>query len=149
MSKETPDHHDAELALRTYELRREPVMRASRDAIIGKFLPRTLDELLAITKPDHPLNAAWRQVTTYWEGVYAIVKHGIVHPEYFLESNGEGLLVYSRVVEHLAGYRNATSPFAFLNAEWVATHTVRGKLITELFLKRYRTQLGAVKAVQP
>ncbi len=30
MFKDTPDHHDAELVLRVYELRREPVMRQSR-----------------------------------------------------------------------------------------------------------------------
>ncbi len=142
MSKQQPDHGDAELALKVYDLRRESVMRASRDAIVGKFLPKSFDELIAITKPDHPMNAAWRQVSTYWEMVYAMVKHGIVHPEYFLESNGEGLLVYTRVEEHLAEYRKATSRFAFLNAEWVATNTERGKLLVELFRKRYRAQIG-------
>jgi hypothetical protein len=142
MSKQQPDHGDAGLALECYELRREAVMRASRDTIIGKFLPKTYDELIAITKPDHPMNAAWRQVATYWEMVYAMVKHGVVHPEYFLESNGEGLLVFARVEEHLAEYRKATSPFAFLNAEWVTRNTERGKLLLELFRKRYRAQIG-------
>ena len=142
MSKQTPDHGDAELAIKVYDLRREPVMRVSRDTIIAKFLPRNFEELIAITKPDHALNAAWRQVSTYWEMVYAMVKHGIVHPEYFLESNGEGLLVYARVEEHLAEYRKATSPFAFLNAQWVTENTARGKLLVELFRKRLRAQLG-------
>jgi hypothetical protein len=142
MSKQSPDHGDAELALKVYDLRRETVMRASRDAVIARFLPKSFDELIAITRPDHPMNAAWRQVTTYWEMVYAMVKHGIVHPEYFLESNGEGLLVYARVVEHLAAYRNATSKFAFLNAEWVATSTERGRLLVPLFLKRFHAQIG-------
>ena len=117
-------------------------MRASRDAVIGKFLPKTLEELLAITKADHPMNAAWRQVSTYWEMVYAMVKHGVVHPEYFLESNGEGLLVFARVEEHLADYRKATSPLAFLNAEWVTKNTERGRVVMELFRKRYRAQTG-------
>ncbi|MBL8841058.1 MAG: hypothetical protein JNL90_05935 [Planctomycetes bacterium] len=142
MSKQQPDHGDAELALKVYDLRREAVMRASRDTIIGKFLPKSFDELIAITKPDHPMNAAWRQVSTYWEMVYAMVKHGVVHPEYFLESNGEGLLVFARVEEHLADYRKATSPFAFLNAEWVAKNTERGKQLVPLFQKRFRAQIG-------
>lgn len=142
MSKQQPDHGDAELALKVYDLRREAVMRASRDAVIGKFLPKTFDELVAITKADHPMNAAWRQVSTYWEMVYAMVKHGVVHPEYFLESNGEGLLVFARVEEHLAEYRKATSPLAFQNAEWVTKNTDRGRVVTELFRKRYRAQTG-------
>jgi len=33
MSKDTPDHHDADLVLRLYELRRETVMRDARDTI--------------------------------------------------------------------------------------------------------------------
>ena len=50
--------------------------------------PVPFEELVAITKADHPSNAAWRQVSTYWEMVYGIVKHGIVHPEYVMASNG-------------------------------------------------------------
>jgi len=142
MSKQQPDHGDAELALKCYDLRREAVMRASRDAIVAKFLPKSFDELIAITKPDHPMNPAWRQVTTYWEMVYAMVKHGVVHPEYFLESNGEGLLVFARVEEHLAEYRKATSQFAFLNAEWVTKNTERGRAILPLFRKRFLAQIG-------
>jgi hypothetical protein len=40
MGKERPDHHDAELVIRVYELRGEPVMRQSRDAINGTFVAR-------------------------------------------------------------------------------------------------------------
>jgi hypothetical protein len=40
MSKTAPDHHDAELVLKVYDLRREPVMRESRDAINRDFWPR-------------------------------------------------------------------------------------------------------------
>jgi len=143
MSKERPDPADAELVLRLYDLRREAVMRQSRDAIIGKFHPRSYEELVAITKADHPLNAAWRQVTTYWEMTYGMVKHGIVHPEYFMESNGEGLLVYVKAEPHLAPLRRDVSPLAFLNAEWVATNTDRGRRVLELFRKRLQAQLAA------
>ena len=142
MSKERPDHGDAGLALQVYDLRREAVMRQSRDTINGKFVPRSFEDVLAVTKPDHPLNAAWRQVSTYWEMVYAMVKHGIVHPEYFMESNAEGLLLYAKVEPHLAQMRKELSPLAFLNAEWVAGNTQRGKAVMELFRKRFAAQLG-------
>jgi hypothetical protein len=65
MSREFPDHHDAELVLKLYELRREAVMRQSRDALNAQFHPKTFDEFAAVTKSDHPLNPAYRQVGTY------------------------------------------------------------------------------------
>ena len=61
MGKEHPDHHDAELAFRAYEMRRETVMRDSRNAINRDFWPKSYADAVAVTKADHPLNAAWRQ----------------------------------------------------------------------------------------
>ena len=66
MSKGTPDFHDADQVLRTYEMRREPVMRASRDAVNGKFWPTSYDDVKAIVSNlSHELNAPMRQVGTY------------------------------------------------------------------------------------
>jgi hypothetical protein len=56
--KESPDHHDADLVLKIYDLRRETVMRESRTAINAKFWPRTSDEAIAVTASEHPLNLA-------------------------------------------------------------------------------------------
>jgi hypothetical protein len=62
VGKDRPDHHDAELVLRVYEMRREPVMRQSRHELLSTFWPKTYDELVAVTRPTSPLNAAYRQV---------------------------------------------------------------------------------------
>ena len=147
--KEYPDHHDAELVLRLYELRREDVMRGSRTQVISAFLPTCLEDVIAVTKFDHPLNAAFRQVTSYWEMTYAMARHGVMHADVMLESNGEGLLVFSRVEPWLAAYRAQVNPIAFRNAEWVATETEMGRLIAERFRKRMQAQLAAAKAAQP
>ena len=40
-----PNHHDADIVIKLYDLRREPVMRASRDAITMKFWPKSLRSL--------------------------------------------------------------------------------------------------------
>jgi hypothetical protein len=141
MSIETPDHHDAQLALRVYELRREAVMRESRNAINQKLWPRSYDDVQAVLKGDHPLNAAYRQVNTYWEMVYGMVKHRIVHPEYFMESNGEGVFLFARMEPYLESLRRDTSPLAYQNAEWVTRETARGKLQLELFRSRVRKML--------
>ncbi len=134
--KEAPDHHDAELVMRLYELRREPVMRESRAQINREFWPKSAEDVLALVKGDHPLNAAFRQTSTYWEMAYGMVKHGILHADYMLESNGEGLLLYARVLPYLAEYRAARGPNAFANAEWITTHTEVGRAMLEAFRAR-------------
>ena len=126
--KEHPDHHDAELVLRVYELRREPVMRESRHAINTKFWPKSWEDVQEVMKLDHPLNAAFRQTSTYWEMVYAMARHGVVHADFLLESNGEGLLLFARIKPFLARYREATNPLSFRNAEWIATSCEMGRL---------------------
>jgi hypothetical protein len=143
MPKEVPDHHDAELVLRTYDLRREAIMRESRDAINGKFWPRTYDDLKAIAKPEHPLNAPFRQVATYWEMVYGMVRHGIVHAKYFVESNGEGLLLFAKVAPYLADYRRDYAATAFRNAEWVAAETQAGRAFLQRFTARVQQTLSS------
>jgi hypothetical protein len=143
MAKEVPDHHDADLVLRVYELRREAVMRESRNAINGKFWPKSFEDVVAVTKPDHPLNAPYRQCGTYWEMVYGMVRHGIVNAEYFMETNGEGLFLFARVEPHLARIRAELNPFAFQNAEWVARETKSGARLLELFRQRVQRVLQA------
>jgi hypothetical protein len=138
MSKERPDHHDAELMLKVYDLRREPVLRESRRALFANFWPKTYDDVAAVLKSDHPLNAAFRQVGTYWEMVYGMVKHGIVNPEYFLETNVEGLFIFARMEPFLEEYRKGGSPNSFRNAEWVAKECAAGQRIYETVKERNR-----------
>lgn len=138
MAKEKPDAEDAHLALKVYELRREAVIRDSRHAINAKFWPKVYEDVLAVQKSDHPLNAPFRQVGTYWEMVYGIVKHGIVNPDYFLESNGEGVFVYAKVAPFLERFRAEVSSIAFRNAEWVSRETQEGRRLFEVFTKRVK-----------
>jgi hypothetical protein len=141
MTVDKPDHHDAELVLRVYELRRESVMRESRAAIVQKFWPKTFADVQAVLKGDHPLNAAYRQVNTYWEMVYGMVKHGVVHADYFLESNAEGMLVFAKVAPFLEDLRREHSPLAFQNAEWVARNTAVGRRAFEMMTGRVKKTL--------
>ena len=143
MGKDHPDHHDAELAFRAYELRRETVMRESRNAINRDFWPKSYEDVLAVTKFDHPLNAPWRQTTTYWEMVYGTVKHGIVNADYFMESAGEGMFLFARVAPYLEELRRDVSPVAFQNAEWVAKNTAAGQRMFTMFTARVQKLLAA------
>ncbi len=138
-----PDHHDAELVLRLYEMRREAVMRESRNQINATFLPKSFADVIAVTKGDHPLNAAFRQCSTFWEMTYGMARHGAIHAELMMESNGEGLLLFSRIEPWLAEYRAQVNPAAFRNAEWVAMHTESGRATADRFRARMRAMLDA------
>src|SRR5690606_32319174 len=95
MLKESPDHLDADLVLKIYDLRREAVMRESRDAINRDYWPRTSEEATGVLRSDHPLNRAWRQTTGYWEMVYSMARHGIIQGDFLVENNTEGLFLFA------------------------------------------------------
>jgi hypothetical protein len=129
MSKDHPDHHDAEIVMRLYDLRREAVMRESRDTLMAGFWPKSYEDVIAITKREHELNRAWRQVGTFWEMAYGMVRHGIVNAEYFLESNAEGFFLFAKLQPYLEAYRRDVNPLAFRNAEWAAVECPPGRAI--------------------
>lgn len=145
MSKEKPDYQDAELVLRLYDLRREAVMRESRNAIMSKFWPKSYEEVVAVTKPDHPLNQAFRQTSSYWEMVYGMAKHGIANADYLIENNGEGLFLLAKVQPYLERFRKEMAPIAFVNAEWISTNCAEGKRRYEMICNRVKKMAEQMK----
>jgi hypothetical protein len=139
--KDAPDHHDAELVLRLYDLRRESTMREARSFIGGQFWPKTATEALALTHYEHRQNAFWRQVSGYWEMAYGMAKHGIVNPDYLAESASEGLFFYAKVQPWLAELR-AQYPRAFLNTEWIATECAAGRALVAYYREMVEKRLG-------
>lgn len=88
---------DAELVLRLYELRRDETMRQARKFLVFEFNPKTLEELRAVTRSVGTAeNALWRQATSYWEMAASFVLRGALDAELFLDSNGEGILLYAK-----------------------------------------------------
>ena len=143
MLKERPDHFDADLLLRVYDLRREAVLRESRNALIRDYWPRSAEDALAVLHPDHPLNRPWRQTTGYWEMVYSLARHGVVHAEFLVENNAEGLFLFARAERYLDALRQATSPRTLRNAEWVANETETGRTLMEGYRARVAKRLAA------
>ena len=141
MGTRKPNHADAELVLKLYELRREEVMRASRLTIV-KWTPQSFDDVRAIMNFEHPDNAAWRQVSSYFEYAFGFARHGIVPADFLAEYNGEGLLLYAKIAPFLAELRAATAPTAFGNTEWVVKKSKWAKNRVALFQKR----LAAMRA---
>ena len=143
-SKEHPDHHDAELLLKLYDLRREPVMRQARDTMM-RWLPRSFEEVMAVTQMTHPNNAAWRQVSSYWEMAYSFARNGIINPDFLAENGGEGLFLFVKVQPYLERFRKETSPTAFRNAEWIATQCEEGRTRFALIRTRVAKMMETAK----
>jgi hypothetical protein len=144
MSKEKPDYDDANLTLRLYKLRRDSVMRQARAAMLA-WVPTSYEDVLALTQPTHPDNAAWRQVSSYWEMVYGMGRHGIAHPEYLVENNAEGLILFTKIQPYLERLRKEVSPTALMSAEWAAKETAVGRQRMALFQKRVQAMLEAAR----
>jgi hypothetical protein len=96
---------------------------------------------MAVLKPEHPLNAAFRQTASYWEMVYSFARHGIVHPEFWVENNGEGLFLFAKTAAFVDRLRQDWTPTAFKNAEWAATETAAGRRSFEMFSGRVKKKL--------
>ena len=143
MMKDAPDHLDADLILKLYDLRREESLRAAREKLTSEFWPKNAKEAVAVTAHEHPLNRTYRQVSTYWEMVYRMARHGIIHGDFLVENNGEGLLLYAKVEPYLTEIRAATSPRSFQNAEWVAKEVPMGRTIAEHMRARVKKTLAA------
>jgi len=138
--KQNPDSTDADVILKLYDLRREAVMRQSRDRLMREFNPKSLADVEAVGKADHPLNVAYRMVSSYWEMAAGFVKHGIVHPEVFGENCAEGLILFVKVQPFVAKLRESGSPLAFRNIEWVIEHSAEARKRFELYQARFRPQ---------
>ena len=129
-------HYDAELILKLYDLRREAVMRQARSDMFTKFHPKSFEELAAALKPDHPVNVAYRMVSSYWEMAAGLVKHGALDSELFAENCGEGLFLFAKVQPFLERLRKDYAPTAYVNMEWVLNKSAEARRRLELVQKR-------------
>lgn len=111
---------DAEIILRLYELRREQVMRQARAWMMGEFWPDTVDDFFAVAgNVRDPHNAFFRQVTTYWEMAAAMVLHGSISAELFVDCNAEGFYILAKFAHLIEGIRERNPMFMAKTSELV------------------------------
>ncbi len=138
----TPTPEDAQVVLKLYDLRRETVMRQSRDTMIN-WMPTSYDDVIAISDFGSENNAAFRQVSSYFEMAYGFARKGAVHAELLAEGCAEGLLLFAKIHPHLARFREEVAPTAFANVQWIVENTEFGKVRFEMFQKRIAGMLAA------
>ena len=111
---------DAEIVLKLYQLRTETVMREARAWMTGEFWPNTAEEFFNVSSnPAHPHNAHFRQVITYWEMAAAMVLHGAVSAELFVDSNAEGFFLLAKFAHILDEIREKNPYFMNKTSELV------------------------------
>jgi hypothetical protein len=91
-----PTHHDAELILKLYELRREERMRKARNWL-GGYKAGTLAEHQAACPQGSEQDAYFRMVSSYWDMAASFVTSGALNQELFLQSGGELLFIWTKI----------------------------------------------------
>ncbi|MDE1177738.1 MAG: hypothetical protein PW789_14225 [Edaphobacter sp.] len=133
---------DGELILKLYEMRREEQMRKARRFMIFDFQPKSLEELRAVSRDlNSPHNAAWRQITSYWEMAHGLVLHGALDADLFLDTTGEGILIYAKFhYFHVETEKQSGNPFmrntAALIAKYPAAQRLHGGFLRSLGLDK-------------
>lgn len=103
---------DAGIILKLYELRREEVMRKARAWVIGEFWPVSADDYFAISgNSADPHNPWLRQVISYWEMAAAMVLHGAVSAELFVDCNAEGFFLLAKFAPFVDAIRERNPTF--------------------------------------
>lgn len=111
---------DAEIIIKLYQLRTEAVMRKARAWLVGEFWPRTPEEFFAVyDNPADKHNPFIRQVISYWEMAAAMVIHGAVSAELFVDSNAEGFFLLAKFAPILAAIREKNPSFLIKTSEMV------------------------------
>lgn len=102
----------AELILKLYDLRREPVLREARAWFSGKFNPTTLEDVSETVMGE---KSAWfRMVVGYWDMAASLVVFEAIDQKMFNASSGELLGVFAKVEPFLDELREQWNAPDFL-----------------------------------
>ncbi len=98
MSQGIASSADAEIILKLYELRTEPVMRQARAWLTGEFWPLTAEEFFVVQNDfGSQKNCYLRQVVTYWEMAASLVLHGALSADLFVDCNSEPFFILAKL----------------------------------------------------
>jgi hypothetical protein len=153
MSESQPTHFDADLILKLYDLRREPVMREAR-AFLTQFAPKSLDDILKVANAFGTKEQAYlRQVAGYWEMAASLVNRGALNRELALDNFQEMFFVYAKIQPYLEEYRQTMGAPGFLRqvqqlAESSPETRKRTSDMQAIAAERARRQAEAVTAAR-
>ncbi|MFY9646381.1 MAG: hypothetical protein WAK29_14470 [Terriglobales bacterium] len=131
--------HDAQIILKLYDLRREAEMRKARHWFVAEFWPQSADDFLKVVNAFPSQENSWiRQVGSYWDMAAALVLHGALNEELFIQPgcSGEMFFIFAKIHPFLKEVRQKmNSPTAWSNIENVATGSKAARKRLELVSK--------------
>src|SRR5271168_1148672 len=92
--------HDAQLIMKLYDLRREAEMRKARHWFGVEFWPQNADDVLKVANAFPSQENAWmRQVGGYWDMAAALVLHGALSEDLFVQPgiSGEMFFIFAKI----------------------------------------------------
>jgi hypothetical protein len=95
----------AQLNLKLFELRRDPVLREARDWFLFEFNPQTFEEFSALAMGAR--NAWFRMVIGYWDMACSLVTTDAIDADAFRAAHGEIFGAFSKIYPFLAEFRAA------------------------------------------
>ena len=94
-------------------------MREARAWLTGQFFPQTAEEFFAVANARSSQENAWyRQVTSYWEMAAALVLHGALNAELFVDCNNEPFFIYAKFLPLLPRSGRRCRDFSPRWARW-------------------------------
>jgi hypothetical protein len=112
------DHHDGELLLRLYELRREEKLRLAREWFFQEVRGDSAESLMKRFPPGTQENTYYRMVVSYWEMAASLLNHGLINEDLFFENNAELWAIWMKIEAGLPGLREMfRDPHAYKNLE--------------------------------
>ncbi|HET9766531.1 MAG TPA: hypothetical protein VFS60_06775 [Thermoanaerobaculia bacterium] len=138
----TTPYESAQLILKLYELRREPVLREARTWFIRGFHPDTIADVQAAFASER--NPHLRMVVGYWDMACSLVVHGALDRQMFLDANGEVIGTFAKVHPLLDEIRQAFSQPGFAKHIEEVVMSVPGvEERMEIMRKRFRAMAAA------
>jgi len=139
---------DAQVIMHLYELRRESEMRKARNWF-AMFNPQSVDEFVStVTGLGTDENRYFRMVTSYWEMAAAMVLHGAVNEQLFLDTQGEMFFIFAKMAPYLEGYREKLqNPEAMKKVETLINKSEESKRKLQAFTERF-ARMRALAAAQ-
>lgn len=132
----------AQLNLKLFDLRREPVLRQARLWFLMEFNPESIEEVLTEVRGER--NAWFRMVTGYWDMAASMVTSGAIDGDAFRAAHGEIFGTFSKIYPFLDEFRKTCGEPGFCeHMEAVVLGAADGRAILE---RRRTGLLAAAKA---
>lgn len=137
----------AQLILKLFEIRRDPVLREARQWFLSDFNPVTWEECSAIVGSER--NSSVRMVVGYWDMAASLVTHGAIDVDMFRAANNEIVATFAKIQPFVEQLRAARSnPNFCIHMETLVMGVPGAADLLELRRKQFRAAAEKRAAAQ-